>query len=64
MLYTFILKKKKKKIIKNKKYGTNKKGYKNMCRDAGLPVYEPLLKQLTNDEDREEFLQTQQVNKE
>jgi len=37
------------------------KAYKNMCRDAGLQVYEPLLKQLTNDEDREEFMQTQQL---
>jgi pantothenate kinase len=39
----------------------NTQTYKNMCRDAGIPVYEHLIKQLTNDEDREEFMQTQQV---
>ena len=37
------------------------KSYKSFCVQAGLAVYEPLVRQLTDDEDRDEFMQNQQV---
>jgi hypothetical protein len=38
-----------------------KKSYTNMCRDAGLQVYEPLIKKLNTEEDRDELVQNQQL---
>ena len=37
------------------------KSYKTFSNAAGLPIYEPLVKQLNDDEDREEFMQNQQL---
>jgi len=36
------------------------KSYKTFCTQTGTAVYEPLVRQLTDDEDREEFMQNQQ----